>query len=177
MQRRVVNRGRNKAPTTARPRLTRKNPAYYHKKFGVANTKQTTPGLHGCQTKSSESWYDKIGVLCAREELTMATRLGEKLRDLRKQKGLTLEKLAEMAGMSKSYLWELENRESQRPSAEKLTQLADVLGVSASYFIEEDVRAPEERHKDEAFFRNYQKLDSDSKEQLRRILETFKQRN
>ncbi|KML07903.1 MULTISPECIES: helix-turn-helix domain-containing protein [Burkholderia] len=107
----------------------------------------------------------------------MATRLGEKLRDLRKQKGLTLEKLAEMAGMSKSYLWELENRESQRPSAEKLTQLADVLGVSASYFIEEDVRAPEERHKDEAFYRNYQKLDSDSKEQLRRILETFKQRN
>lgn len=47
----------------------------------------------------------------------MATRLGEKLRDLRKQRGLTLEKLADMAGLSKSYLWELENRESQRPSA------------------------------------------------------------
>ncbi|VFS96599.1 helix-turn-helix transcriptional regulator [Escherichia coli] len=31
----------------------------------------------------------------------MATRLGEKLRDLRKQRGLTLEKLADMAGLSK----------------------------------------------------------------------------
>lgn len=51
----------------------------------------------------------------------MATRLGEKLHELRKQRGLTLEKLAELAGLSKSYLWELENRESQRPSAEKLT--------------------------------------------------------
>lgn len=104
----------------------------------------------------------------------MATRLGDKLRELRKQKELTLDKLAELSGLSKSYIWELENRESQRPSAEKLTALADVLGVSPTYFIEEDVRAPEERHLDEAFFRGYQKLDQDSKEQLRKILETFK---
>jgi transcriptional regulator with XRE-family HTH domain len=105
---------------------------------------------------------------------TMATRLGEKLRELRKQRGLTLEKLADISGLSKSYVWELENRESQRPSAEKLTALADALGVAAAYFIEEDVRAPEERHLDEAFFRNYQKLEPDAKEQLRKILGTFK---
>jgi transcriptional regulator with XRE-family HTH domain len=104
----------------------------------------------------------------------MPTRLGEKLRDLRKERGLTLDKLAEMANLSKSYLWELENRESQRPSAEKLTALADALGVAATYFLEEDVRAPEERHLDEAFFRNYQKLEPDAKEQLRKILNTFK---
>jgi transcriptional regulator with XRE-family HTH domain len=104
----------------------------------------------------------------------MTTRLGEKLRELRKERQLTLEKLAERAGLSKSYLWELENRESQRPSAEKLTALADVLGVAATYFIEEDIRAPEERHLDEAFFRGYQKLEPEAKEQLRRILTTFK---
>lgn len=104
----------------------------------------------------------------------MATKLGTKLKELRNKKNLTLEKLAEMANMSKSYLWELENRESQRPSAEKLTQLADALGVAASYFLEEDVRAPEERHLDEAFYRNYQKLDSSSKDHLRRVLEAFK---
>ncbi|EBX6191065.1 XRE family transcriptional regulator, partial [Salmonella enterica subsp. enterica serovar Idikan] len=85
----------------------------------------------------------------------MATRLGEKLRDLRKQRGLTLEKLADMAGLSKSYLWELENRESQRPSAEKLTALADALGVGTSFFLEDDLREPEERHLDDAFFRGY----------------------
>jgi len=104
----------------------------------------------------------------------MATRLGEKLFLLRKANKLTLDALADKAKLSKSYIWELENRESLRPSAEKLTALADVLGVSASYFIEEDVREPQEKHKDEAFFRNYQKLDNDAKEQLRRILETFK---
>lgn len=104
----------------------------------------------------------------------MATRLGEKLHALRKERGLTLEKLAEQAALSKSYLWELENRESQRPSAEKLTALADALGVAAAYFLEEDVRAPAERHLDEAFFRGYQKLEPDAKEQLRKILSTFK---
>lgn len=104
----------------------------------------------------------------------MATRLGEKLRELRKERQLTLEKLAELARLSKSYLWELENRESQRPSAEKLTALADVLGVTAAYFFEEDVRAPEERHLDEAFFRGYQKLDPVAKDHLRKILSAFK---
>lgn len=103
----------------------------------------------------------------------MVNRLGEKLRDLRKQNGLTLEKLADAAGLSKSYLWELENRESQRPSAEKLSALADALGVAVSYFIEEDVRTPEERHLDEGFFRGYQKLDPEAKEQIRKILGTF----
>lgn len=104
----------------------------------------------------------------------MATRLGEKLRKLRKDNDLTLDRLAEQSGLSKSYLWELENRDSQRPSAEKLTALAGVFGLSPTYFIEDDVRAPEERHVDEGFFRAYQKLDSEAKEQLRRILETFK---
>jgi len=78
-----------------------------------------------------------------------------------------------LSGLSKSYIWELENRESQRPSAEKLTALGDKLGVAASYFIEEDVREPEQRHLDEAFYRNYQGLDDTAKEQLRKILDTF----
>ncbi len=87
---------------------------------------------------------------------------------------MTLDALSERAGMSKSYLWELENRESPRPSAEKLSALAGALGMPASYFIDKDVSAPEEHHLDEAFFRNYRQLDTDDKERLRRILETFR---
>jgi transcriptional regulator with XRE-family HTH domain len=104
----------------------------------------------------------------------MASRLGEKLHKLRKDHGFTLDGLAEKSGLSKSYLWELENRESQRPSAEKLTALANVFGVAPTYFIEDDVRAPKQRHLDEGFFREYQKLDEEAKEQLRKILKTFK---
>jgi len=40
----------------------------------------------------------------------MSTILGEKLRRLRKEKGYSLDKLAELSGSSKSYMWELENK-------------------------------------------------------------------
>ena len=47
-------------------------------------------------------------------------------------------------------------------------------GGAERLVFEEDVRAPEERHLDEAFFRGYQKLEPEAKEQLRKILSTFK---
>ena len=50
----------------------------------------------------------------------MTTPLGDKIRTLRKAKGYTLEKLAELAESSKSYIWELENKEPPRPSADKI---------------------------------------------------------
>lgn len=104
----------------------------------------------------------------------MATKLGDKLRAFRTKKGLTLEELARRAGLSKSYLWELENRESQSPSAEKLQAIADVLGEDVSFFVDDAVDSPQESHKDREFFRSYSRLDSEDKERLRRILETFK---
>ena len=106
----------------------------------------------------------------------MAAKLSQKLKDLRTQKKLTLDQLSEQSGLSKSYIWELENRESQRPSAEKLSALSRVLGVSIDYFLE-DVHSPEDRHLDEAFFRGYRNLDSDSKEHLRNILEAFQKKS
>ena len=51
-----------------------------------------------------------------------------------------------------------------------------MLGVSVAYFIEEDTREPEEKHLDEAFFRGYQKLDPEAKEQIRRILGAFQKK-
>jgi len=102
--------------------------------------------------------------------------LGNKIRQLRKTQGLTLEQLAKKANnMSKSYLWELENRESQsNPSADKLNSIAEALGVATVYFLEDDAREPKEKHLDEAFFRGYKKLESNDKEQLRKILDAFK---
>ncbi|MDE1082345.1 transcriptional regulator, partial [Klebsiella pneumoniae] len=66
------------------------------------------------------------------------------------------------------------NREVKNPSAQRLNSIADALGVSADFFLEDDTRNPEERHLDEAFFRGYKNLESSDKEQLRKILETFK---
>ncbi len=104
----------------------------------------------------------------------MSTKLGEKIRAARKNKALTLDELARQAGLSKSYLWELENRESPRPSAEKLQALADALGEDISFFVDDAVDTPQESHRDKEFFRSYSKLEPGAKEQLRRILEVLK---
>ena len=89
---------------------------------------------------------------------------------------MTLDELAALAGMSKSYLWELENRPSPRPSAEKLNALADILGRPVAYFLEEDKATPEEVHMDEAFFRNYKNLNAADKNVVRTIVETFRKK-
>ncbi|SRR5260221_7993418 len=105
----------------------------------------------------------------------MPSTLGQKIRDLRKQKAWTLDKLATEADLSKSYLWELENREdSKRPSADTIRAIGDALGVTTEYLTEDDVRPPKEREKDEAFFRQYRKLNQADKERLRQIIEAFK---
>ena len=108
-------------------------------------------------------------------EQLMSKGLQTKVRDLRKNAGMTLDALAEATGISKSYLWEIENRQAApRPSAEKLSAIAGVFSVTVDYLLEADATAPEERHLDEAFFRKYKDLDPEDKERVRRILETFR---
>lgn len=104
----------------------------------------------------------------------MATKLGEKIRAFRSKKAWTLEKLAGEAKLSKSYLWELENRESQRPSAEKLQAIADALGQDISFFLDDSIDIPQKINDDKEFFRSYSKLDEPGKEQLRKILEVLR---
>ena len=107
----------------------------------------------------------------------MASTLALKIRTLRKEQGFTLDGLAAAAGMSKSYLWELENRESLRPSAEKLDALAQVLGRPVSYFLtSENDETPEEDFVNEAFFRNFKSLESHEKDMVRTIVDTFRAR-
>ena len=104
----------------------------------------------------------------------MPSSLGEKIRKHRQEKGYSLDQLAELTDSSKSYLWELENRPSPRPSAEKLDALAKILGQPVAYFLDEEASEPEEAHIDEAFFRNYKDLDANGKQVMRQIMESFK---
>jgi len=106
-------------------------------------------------------------------ETYVATPLGEKIRDLRKAKGYTLDKLAELADSSKSYIWELENKNPPRPSAEKVAKIAAVLGVTADYLIDTNDEVKVEDATDNAFFRKYRDMDPATKEKIRRMLDVL----
>ncbi|MET3970885.1 transcriptional regulator with XRE-family HTH domain [Bradyrhizobium sp. S3.9.1] len=103
-----------------------------------------------------------------------AMKFGERIKELRTQKGLTLDQLAQETGSSKSYIWELENKNPPRPSAEKLSAIAGALGVTVDYLFGADTQTLSEAE-DTAFFRQYSGLPEETRRQLRemaRILDT-----
>lgn len=99
----------------------------------------------------------------------MPTPLGDRIRACRMKKKLTLEALAERVGSSKSYMWELENKDVTRPSAEKLQPIADVLDTTVEYLLGTNDGSPVTAT-DQAFFRRYQRMDEPSKKKLRDML-------
>lgn len=99
----------------------------------------------------------------------MTTPIGDKIRTLRKEKGYTLEKLADLAESSKSYIWELENKDPPRPSADKIAKIAIALGVTPDYLITDTVAV--EDATDTAFFRKYRNMDTGTKEKIRKMLD------
>lgn len=62
---------------------------------------------------------------------TNPTSVGRRISRFRKQKGFSLTRLATDSGISKSYLWRLEDDEGEnRPSADTLYKVAQALGVT-----------------------------------------------
>ena len=100
----------------------------------------------------------------------MPTPLGTKIRQLRKEKGLSLDQLAAMAETSKSYLWELENRETANPTMDKVSKIAEKLGVTAEFLLNDGQEDHSAEDADRASFRKYQKLPSPTKKKLQDIL-------
>lgn len=99
----------------------------------------------------------------------MQSALGEKIQKLRKKKGLTLEQLAALTESSKSYIWELENKNPPRPSAEKIAKIADKLDVEIEYLIGDSDEITEEEAVDAKFYREYRKMDADTREKIRKM--------
>jgi transcriptional regulator with XRE-family HTH domain len=60
--------------------------------------------------------------------------VGGRIRQVRNQRGLTLDQVAEKAGISKSFLWEVEHDRSDI-SGDKLLRVANVLSASIDFLL------------------------------------------
>lgn len=107
------------------------------------------------------------------KEIVMATALGTKINELRKEKKYTLDKLAELTGSSKSYIWELENKNPPRPSAEKLSKIAEQLGVTIEYLLDDEANITVENAGDARFYRKYQQMDEKTKKKIRSFVDMW----
>jgi len=92
-------------------------------------------------------------------------RIQDKIKKLRKNKGLAQKQLAEMVGINTTHLSRLETGRYQ-PSVEVLKKLADALQVSTDYLLSDtDDEAEEIRIQDQSFVDKIRLLDSlDDKE-------------
>ncbi len=105
----------------------------------------------------------------------MPTPLGDKIRRLRKDKKMSLDALADAAEMSKSYLWELENRDTANPTMDKVAKIAAVLGVTSEFLLDNRETEPADEVADRAFFRKYQKLPPATKQKIQDILKVIQE--
>lgn len=102
----------------------------------------------------------------------MASTLGARLRRLREAKKLTLQQVADAVGCTKAYIWELEMKEGQRPSAERVHLLAKVLGVTMEDLMNEsNEQVPQASVEDVAFFREYAGMTDEQKDRYRQALQ------
>jgi XRE family transcriptional regulator, master regulator for biofilm formation len=65
--------------------------------------------------------------------------IGERVKQLRLQKKMSLSEVAEQAGVAKSYLSSLERNLQTNPSIQFLEKISAVLGVSVDYFINDAI--------------------------------------
>ena len=70
--------------------------------------------------------------------------VGERIRAIREKRGMTQDKLAETAGLSKSFLSEVENDKSNI-SSQILLRIANELGASIDYLLDGTVKEALER--------------------------------
>lgn len=102
----------------------------------------------------------------------MGSAFGVRLRSLREAKGLTLQQVADAAGCTKAYIWELEKKPGQRPTAERIQAIAKILGITMEDLMGEPVdEAPEATPADVVFFRQYVSMSEPDKERYRAALD------
>lgn len=102
----------------------------------------------------------------------MASAFGVRLRRLREAKKLTLQQVADAAGCTKAYIWELEMKDGQRPSAERIQAIAKVLGVTMADVMGEPIKeVPQASPEDVAFFREYAGMTDEEKDRYRQALQ------
>lgn len=101
----------------------------------------------------------------------MKKTFAEKLKAEREQAGLSLDELAKKIDSVKSYIWELENKENARPSADKVFKLAEVFNVSPEYLMDETGRVA--RNPDRAFFSKFQKLKPEHQKTILKFMDSL----
>ncbi|HOJ92361.1 MAG TPA: helix-turn-helix transcriptional regulator [Dictyoglomaceae bacterium] len=96
--------------------------------------------------------------------------VGNRIRELRKNKNLKLEDLANMTGLSLSYI-SLVERGLKHPSLKALEKIADAFNVPTSFLFTED-----KEENLEAFLRTNTNLDDDERKMIIQLINSLEKK-
>jgi transcriptional regulator with XRE-family HTH domain len=100
--------------------------------------------------------------------------LADRIRTFRMKKGLSLQELADAAGVSKAHIWDLEQNRSKNPSLELLTKLADRLGVAVKDLVGENPEGEEEGSRVVGMYRELKDLSDRDLDVIQQMIERLK---
>ncbi|QOY37214.1 helix-turn-helix domain-containing protein [Anaerobacillus isosaccharinicus] len=105
--------------------------------------------------------------------------IGQKIKKVRLEKGLSLSELAENAGVAKSYLSSIERNIQKNPSIQFLEKVSTVLNVPVETLLHDDNGGQDERELDAAWLNLVKEaMDSGiSKDEFKEFLEFNKWKN
>ena len=108
--------------------------------------------------------------------------IGKNIARIRKQRGYTLSKLAELANISKSYLSNIERNINKNPSLSVMEKIADVLKVDIETLLKSDTESDPQLYFEKEWidFLNELKelgMEKDEIQQYKTLIEFIKWRN
>jgi len=137
--------------------------------------KNTTLAQHFCSGVSYGLRSRLAGVSSSAENLEdNVMSLGAKLNELRMRKGESLQQTADIVGVTKTHIWELEKGKSSNPSADLLRKLADHFKVTVDYLIDPSRDGLTANDEAMVFYRDLKSLDPRDQETLKQMMEVLK---
>lgn len=99
------------------------------------------------------------------------------LKKYRMRKGYSLQGLADLVGVSKGHIWDLETERARNPSLEVLTKLSTHLGVPIANLVGEDVDTENQTDDALVMFRELKSLSENDRETIKIMMDRLKKRS
>lgn len=100
--------------------------------------------------------------------------LGQRISELRRKKGQSLQAVADGVAVSKAHVWEIEKGRADNPSMDLVRRLADHFEVSVAFLIGEDSEAEDANPALQRMFRQANELDERERQILDEMLQTLR---
>jgi len=101
---------------------------------------------------------------------------GVRIAKLRRERGESLQKVADAAGVTKTHIWQIEKEMTANPSLQLVQKLADHFGVSISFLVDEDIGANDADQQLARMFRQARDLKDPEREVLDDMIQAFLKR-